>query len=294
MDKIVIDKDILEILSRLKNKMDYRVIFMILEHKCIEEEKITAQLRISIKTLQKSLKRLIDLELVKRIRHKVKHDVYVVLNKKFFTASECFDCKYGYKNSERRVVLCSFQELKCANDYERICHGLWTIMQDDYEEVNALENLRGKIGKGGQTKDDINEWGYKDFVLFYIEQFKIHFPDAIEQTEMLSVRINIKKLMKLIREKVQNSKWRYVVKHYISKRINECLELKVLINPTMLLEPVSIRKFLEGKGSKISNLEYCKQHDIFCPYMKNEKCELDRSNTSCDDELVDRMKERYN
>lgn len=293
MDKIVIDKDILEILSRLKNKMDYRVIFMILEHKCIEEEKITAQLRISVKTLQKSLKRLIDLELVKRVRHKSRHDVYVMLNKKFFTASGCLDCKYASEGF-LGTIACSLKDLKCLYDYERICHGLWNMMKNDYEEINALENLRGKIGKGGQTKDDINEWGYKDFSLFYTEQFKIHFPDAIEQTEMLSVRINIKKLMKLIREKVQNSKWRYVVKHYISKRMSECLELKTLINPSMLLEPVSIRKFLEGKGLKISNLEYCKQHDIFCPYMKNEKCELDRSNTSCDDELIERMKERYN
>ena len=289
---IVIGSDMFDELLRLKTKMDIRIMLMILNFNMLDEETITSNLRISVKTLQKSLTRLIERGLVKRMRHKTNNSVRLIVSKRYNSIEPCNECKYS--NIDKGIYLCGLEKIKCLYDKYRIGHGICNLMKQEYEEINALENLRGNIGKGGQTKDDINEWSYKDFVLFYMEQFKIHFPDAIAQTEMLSIRLNMKKLMKLIREKVRESKWRYVVKHYISKRMNECVELKTLINPSMLLEPVSIRKFLDGKGCKIVDLKYCKFNNIFCSYMKDEKCELEKSNISCDKELVERMKERYN
>jgi hypothetical protein len=294
VSEIIINQEVWKILFRLKSKMDYRVMLIILFRKCTAEETITSELHISMKTLQKSLKRLIELELIKRMRHKENHDVLILLNNKFYTAGECGDCKYGSASVDKKYITCGLEKIRCLNSYERLCNGIWRMMRESYEEIGTLENLRGNIGKGGQKKDNINEWGYKDFVLFYTEQFKIHFPNAIEQIETLSIRLNVKKLMKLIREKVHESKWQYVVKHYISRKMNECKELKILINPSILMDPVSIRKFLEGKGYKIVSLEYCKIHNIFCSYVENSECRLEKSNTSCDNELVERMKERYN
>lgn len=291
MEKIVINKNIWDLLFKLKTKMDFKVILVVLYGKMVEEEKITSSLRISTKTLQKSLKRLIDLGLIKRMRHKRDHNVRIIIDNKFYSTSECQDCKHSEIS---RFITCKLKDLDCLHDYERLSYGLWKLIKDEYEEINVLENLRGNIGKGGQIKENINDWGYKDFVLFYIEQFKAHFPSAVEQTEMLSLRLNVKKLMKIVREKTHESKWRYIVKHFISRRMNECVELKVLINPTMLLDPVSLRKFLEGKGYKIMTLDYCKQCDIFCSYMKSNQCQLEKSNARCDDELVERMKGRYN
>jgi hypothetical protein len=291
VEKIVINKNIWDLLFRLKTKMDFKVILIVLYGKMVGEEKITSSLRISMKTLQKSLKRLIDLGLVKRMRHKTDHNVRIIIDNRFYPSSECQDCKYSEIS---KFIICKLKGPDCLHDHERLSYGLWKLIKDEYEEINVLENLRGNIGKGGQTKENINDWGYKDFALFYIEQFKTHFPSAVEQTEMLSLRLNVKKLMKIVREKTHESKWRYIVKHFISKRMNECAESKVLINPTMLLDPASLRKFLEGKGYKIMTLDYCKQCDIFCSYMKNDECQLEKSNAKCDDELVERMKERYN
>lgn len=293
MEKIVINEVMLNLFFKLKTKMDYKVMMVLLDKKCTEEESITSQLKISMKTLQKSLNRLMVLELIKRLRHKKNHHVYVTLNRRFFTAEYCQDCKYKHMSSDNKIILCGM-EMPCLHDYERLIHGITKIMKDDYEEVGALDNLRGKIGKGGETKEDIGEWGYKDFTLFYVSQFKIHFPNAVEQTDMVSIRWNIKKLMKLVRDWVKNDRWRYVVKHWIARCMNLCEYNKVLINPTTLLEPFPLRKFLDGKGLKISSLEYCKTFDLFCSYAKDGGCELEKSNTSCDRELVERMKERYN
>ena len=59
MEKIVINKNIWDSLFKLKTKMDFKVILVVLYGKMVGEEKITSSLRISTKTLQKSLKRLI-------------------------------------------------------------------------------------------------------------------------------------------------------------------------------------------------------------------------------------------
>lgn len=292
--RVVFDSDVYEHLLRLKTKIDGRIILMILNHKMIDEDVVTCKLKISMKILQKSLKRLIDFGLVKRIRHKVNHNIRLTLNQKFSPALNCVDCEYCEK--EKHVFLCMFNKriIKCVHDEERIRYGLHKLVKDEYEEIDAMENLRGSIGKGGEIKEDIKEWSHKDFTSFYLEQFKVHYPDAVVPNNKVNIRERIKELMKLFRSRT-GDRWKYVLKHYIAKTMSQHVQDKKIMNPSMLTDPLYVNDFLKNKGFKITNLSYCKQHNILCSYaLKDGNCNLDRSNMVCDESIVERMKERYN
>jgi len=274
--------------------MDFKVILVILKDKCIEETKIGSVLRISMKVLQKSLNRLIELGLIRRMRQKQTHLVNIILGNRFCDVEECVDCKYAHRDSSG-FYRCSIEKsIYCLHDYERLSHGIHRIMKETHEEIKALEDFKRKVGKGGVLKDDVDRWNFKDFIIFYLEQFKVHYPDAIAPTDKVFLRKSIKELYKTFKERSGN-RWRYLMKHYISKTMSLCVEENIILNPNKLNDPIFVKGFLSSKGLKIMNLGYCNVYDILCSYaLRDGVCSLDKSNIECDSELIERMKERYN
>jgi hypothetical protein len=269
---------------------DYKIVFFLLKKICVSADTVKKVFKLSDKSFDKALIRLIQVNIIKKMRDRI--EVVLVISKRFFRISKCEKCKRcSVIEKDVAGYLHKFLECgnkRCAYRTNMDVHNFHRILYKRYQVV--LENrVFNRKFAGKSSAKPIHQWGMNNFISFFLVYYKEKYPEVL-QPSVVDIRKDIIHILKVFRLHA-GEKWKILCKQYIIKVLDENGNLYDIKGK--MWSSILISKFLKI-SQYVAKLEKCPEENIFCSFFRNDECSIKKNNLECTGSIVRRMKKRYN